>query len=155
MQILQQYKPDHVCPSKDTEIQPTPMRPRFRKGQFSSYDDPNALCATVFVENKFTAKLLYHFLKDLSRSDDAFSFLMPQYATELDPLGKNTILTVFDSSDKFLLLYRHKLTLILKPLPMLFCSLKIVINSCRFFFHYTIVELGRIFKGQKSIGQGF
>ena len=30
------------------------------------------------------AKLLYHFLKDLSRNDDAYSFLMPQYATDLD-----------------------------------------------------------------------
>lgn len=30
------------------------------------------------------AKLLYHFLKDLSRSDDAYSFLMPQYATDLE-----------------------------------------------------------------------
>ena len=54
------------------------------KGGFTSYDDPNALCGIVFVENRFMAKLLYHFLKDLSRNDDAYSFLMPQYATDLD-----------------------------------------------------------------------
>ena len=54
------------------------------KGGYTSYDDPNALCGIVFVENKFVAKLLYHFLKDLSRNDDAYSFIMPQYATDLD-----------------------------------------------------------------------
>ena len=60
------------------------MKPhgRYHKG-YTSYDDPNALCGVIFVENKFLAKLLYHFLKDLSRSDDAYSFLMPQYATDL------------------------------------------------------------------------
>ena len=29
------------------------------------------------------AKILFHFLKDLSRSEDTFSFLMPQYATTI------------------------------------------------------------------------
>ena len=58
-------------------------RGRHKRG-YTSYDDPNALCGIVFVETKFMAKLLYHFLKDLSRNDDAYSFLMPQYATDLD-----------------------------------------------------------------------
>ena len=29
------------------------------------------------------AKILFHFLKDLSRSEDTFSFLSPQYATTI------------------------------------------------------------------------
>ena len=132
VQVLRQYKPDHVCrptskivpkntvpgttttttvegeekktrqmttdvpdetPSlsstsepKQNIVQPVPevKRHRGRYNKFTSYDDPNALCGIVFVENKFMAKLLYHFLKDLSRNDDAYSFLMPQYATDLD-----------------------------------------------------------------------
>ena len=56
---------------------------------------------------------------------------------------------------KFSLLSRYELTLILKPLPMLFHSLKILLNSCRFFLYCKIAELRRIFKGQKSIYQGF
>ena len=94
VEIFKQYKPDHVCSNSKTKsegdqepVNPAPIKIRGHhryKGGYSSYDDPNALCASVFVENKFTAKLLYHFLKDLSRTDDAFSFLMPQYATDLD-----------------------------------------------------------------------
>ena len=48
---------------------------------------------------------------------------------------------------KFLLLSRYESTLILKPLLMLFRSLKILINSCRFFFFCKIPELRRVFKG--------
>ena len=58
---------------------PAYTRRNRNKGTFSSYEDPNSLCGVIFVEDKFTAKLLYHFVKDLSRSDDIFSFLMPQY----------------------------------------------------------------------------
>lgn len=102
VQILRQYKPDHVCrPPKistkpdepeDQNNPPAAITPivkrhfrggRYYKSGYTSYDDPNALCGIIFVENKFLAKLLYHFLKDLSRSDDAYSFLMPQYATDL------------------------------------------------------------------------
>ena len=46
-----------------------------------SYDDPNSLCGLVFVRGEFSARILYHFLKDLARSDVEFSFLTPQYAT--------------------------------------------------------------------------
>ena len=71
-------------------------------------------------------------------------------------LLKLTILTSPDTlclkiQTKFLLLTRYKPTLILKPLMMLFRSLKILINSCRFFLCCTITELRRIFKGQKSM----
>ena len=41
----------------------------------------------------------------------------------------------------------------LKPLLMLFCPLKILLNFCRFFLHYKISELGRIeknFQGAKK-----
>lgn len=93
VQVLRQYKPEHVCrqqpkPSEkeNEESVATATVEKQRRGRskgYSSYDDPNALCGAVFVQNKFLAKLLYHFLKDLSRSDDAYSFLMPQYATDL------------------------------------------------------------------------
>ena len=65
------------------------MTPHIRRtrGHYSSYDDPNALCGVIFVKSKFASKLLYHFLKDLSRSEDAFSFLMPQYATTIAVAG--------------------------------------------------------------------
>ncbi len=93
--ILRQYKPDHICRSSASKTESNSEEPsgppeKRRPGgggkfkHFSSYDDPNALCGVVFVENKFAAKILYHFLKDLSRSDDTYSFLMPQYATDLD-----------------------------------------------------------------------
>ena len=49
----------------------------------------------------------------------------------------------------------YKPTLILKPLMMLFRPVKILLNSCRFFSYSKIAELKRIFKGQKSIYQGF
>ena len=47
---------------------------------YSSYNDPDALCGVVFVENRFVAKIIYHYLKDLSRCDVTYSFLTPQYA---------------------------------------------------------------------------
>jgi len=56
---------------------------RRSRGHYTSYDDPNALCGVIFVRSKFMAKILFHFLKDLSRSEDTFSFLMPQYATTI------------------------------------------------------------------------
>ncbi len=68
------------------EPQLTPHVRRSR-GHYSSYDDPNALCGVVFVQSKFASKLLYHFLKDLSRSEDTFSFLMPQYATMIGDIN--------------------------------------------------------------------
>ena len=52
---------------------------RRRGGGHSSYDNPNGLCGVIFVHRPFHAKVVYHFLKDLSRSDDAYSFLNPQY----------------------------------------------------------------------------
>jgi endoribonuclease Dicer len=104
---LRQYKPEHVCRPKpvakpttiipenvveevvvEKNSNPTPRGRGGRSRGYTSYDDPNSLCGLVFVTNKFLAKLLYHFLKDLSRSDDAYSFLMPQYATDYDELDQ-------------------------------------------------------------------
>ena len=76
-------------PPKSDRPHPAYTRRNRNKGTFSSYEDPNSLCGVIFVENKFTAKLLYHFVKDLSRSDDIFSFLMPQYATDLQDDSAN------------------------------------------------------------------
>ena len=76
-------------PPKSDRPHPAYTRRNRNKGTFSSYEDPNSLCGVIFVEDKFTAKLLYHFVKDLSRSDDIFSFLMPQYATDLQDDSAN------------------------------------------------------------------
>ena len=43
------------------------------------------LCALLIVSTAFTAKILYHFLKDLSRARPELSFLCPQYAVA-DPI---------------------------------------------------------------------
>jgi len=48
-------------------------------------EDPDTLCALVVVSTAFSAKILYHYLKDLSRSRPELSFLCPQYAVQ-DPL---------------------------------------------------------------------
>ena len=38
----------------------------------------------VFVENKFHAKVLYHCLRDFSRSSDDYSFVTAQYVVAND-----------------------------------------------------------------------
>ena len=43
------------------------------------------MCSLVVVNSAFSAKILYHFLKDLSRSKPELSYLCPQYAVQ-DPL---------------------------------------------------------------------
>ncbi len=48
-------------------------------GLHSGYDDPNALCCLVFVNSDVKAKVLFHFFKDLSRTNEAFSGVRPQY----------------------------------------------------------------------------
>ncbi|XP_046985158.1 endoribonuclease Dcr-1-like [Schistocerca americana] len=51
-------------------------------------DDADALCGIVFVEKKFTAKILYHLLNEIRRNDEDYSFVAPQYTVdkEADPL---------------------------------------------------------------------
>ena len=48
-------------------------------------EDPDNLCSLVIVNSAFSAKILYHYLKDLSRSRPELSYLCPQYAVQ-DPL---------------------------------------------------------------------
>ena len=48
-------------------------------------EDPDTMCSLVVVNSAFSAKILYHFLKDLSRSRQELSYLCPQYAVQ-DPL---------------------------------------------------------------------
>ncbi|XP_067013187.2 endoribonuclease Dcr-1 [Anabrus simplex] len=45
-------------------------------------DDADALCGIVFVEHRFTAKILHHLLNDLRRCDEEYSFLMAQYTVD-------------------------------------------------------------------------
>merc|ERR1719508_13771 len=81
---------DSENPSKDSSSSnsvPEPrnpsMRPARRGGggrRQQTQEDPDALCALIVVETTFTAKILYHFLKDLSRCRPDLSFLCPQYA---------------------------------------------------------------------------
>ena len=81
--VLRQYKPEHVSRTKPVKygnsaevtdeqqqsekVEPTEkidkiekVKPRGGryKGGYSSYDDPNALCTTVFVQDKFTGNIL-------------------------------------------------------------------------------------------------
>ena len=51
----------------------------------STPEDPDTLCALLIVSSAFSAKILYHYLKDLSRARPELSFLCPQYAVA-DPI---------------------------------------------------------------------
>merc|ERR1719376_1705176 len=51
----------------------------------STPEDPDTLCALLIVSTAFSAKILYHYLKDLSRARPELSFLCPQYAVA-DPI---------------------------------------------------------------------
>nr|AFK29469.1 Dicer1 [Locusta migratoria]BAW35364.1 Dicer1 [Locusta migratoria] len=59
-----------------------------RNFRSASQDDADALCGIVFVEKKFTAKILYHLLNEIRRNDEDYSFVAPQYTVdkEADPL---------------------------------------------------------------------
>ena len=59
-------------------------RRNYHRNYSSSYDDPNALHCVIFVKDQFHAKIVYHFLRDLSRSENQFSFLTPQYIVSMD-----------------------------------------------------------------------
>ena len=49
-------------------------------------EDPESLCSILLVNSIFASKIVYHFLKDLSRSDERYSFLSPQYCVT-DPVS--------------------------------------------------------------------
>ncbi|GLG98532.1 Endoribonuclease Dcr-1 [Gryllus bimaculatus] len=54
----------------------------FRHYRNLMQDDADALCGIVFVEQRFTAKILYHLLNDIRRCDEDFSFLAAQYTVD-------------------------------------------------------------------------
>ena len=72
----------HATQRSSTESPHRNPRGKSSTNSYSSYNDPDALCGVVFMENKFVAKIIYHFLKDLSRCDVTYSFLTPQYAVD-------------------------------------------------------------------------
>ena len=82
MNILLTYKPEHIQDNENSEENAVPYKKK--KLGYNSYDDPNALCGVIFVKDKFMSKVLYHFLKQCSRSDTKFSFLAPNYAIKTD-----------------------------------------------------------------------
>ena len=63
--------------------------------------------------------------------------------------------TVFENSDKILTFVSLRVDVNFETFTDAFSLLKNSFNSCRFFLYCTIAELRRIFKGQKSICQGF
>eukprot|EP00095_Tigriopus_kingsejongensis_P006389 snap_masked-scaffold117_size339417-processed-gene-2.5 protein:Tk06389 transcript:snap_masked-scaffold117_size339417-processed-gene-2.5-mRNA-1 annotation:"endoribonuclease dcr-1" len=83
VEILLQYKPSHVG-SDVTDDPNAPVAPKKshrpnKSAPFGSYNDPQALRGIVYLKNQFQTKTLFHYLKDLSRSMEQYSFLCPQY----------------------------------------------------------------------------
>ncbi|QQP56858.1 Endoribonuclease Dicer1, partial [Caligus rogercresseyi] len=79
----EEAQPPLQPPKEDRPPPPPPSRFRSKSKKYNSYDDPNALCGVIFVQNKFLAQILFHYLKEMSKSDHRFSFLTPQYAVIL------------------------------------------------------------------------
>ena len=50
-------------------------------------EDPDTVCSLVIVNSAFSAKIMYHFLKELSRSRQELSYLCPQYAVQVTHLN--------------------------------------------------------------------
>ena len=74
-------EPSVTRPTKPSNPNPQKHYHHRRRGgnRYTSYDDPDALHGIIFVRDDFSAKVLYHFIKELSRSNPLFSFLSPQY----------------------------------------------------------------------------
>jgi len=81
--ILQAYSPGVV--EGDGAVVPPAARRRGGRRMGNVVEDPDTLCCLVVVSSAFSAKILYHYLKDLSRARPELSFLCPQYAVQ-DPL---------------------------------------------------------------------
>jgi len=87
--VLVQYQPDHVGRNDEKAASRGRRQTRARRGRkgggvYSSYDDPDSLHGVIFCQSAFAVKVIYHFLRELSRTDDRFSFLSPQYAVAKD-----------------------------------------------------------------------
>eukprot|EP00090_Calanus_glacialis_P013551 TRINITY_DN22218_c0_g1_i1.p1 TRINITY_DN22218_c0_g1~~TRINITY_DN22218_c0_g1_i1.p1 ORF type:complete len:1958 (-),score=615.01 TRINITY_DN22218_c0_g1_i1:364-6237(-) len=87
VQLLQAYSPGVTEPkAEEGEGVVAPVRRRGGGRRLGNIpEDPDTLCSLVVVSTAFSAKILYHYLKDLSRSRPELSFLCPQYAVQ-DPL---------------------------------------------------------------------
>ncbi|XP_075228010.1 endoribonuclease Dcr-1 isoform X2 [Lycorma delicatula] len=55
------------------------QQPPHNRFKFNSLDDADNLCGIIFVENRFTAKILSHLLNDLRRHDEDFSYVGAQF----------------------------------------------------------------------------
>ena len=97
VELLMTFSPGVPAPPADTDKteQETsavcpPRGRRFGGRRFGSVpEDPDTLCSLVVVNSAFSAKILYHYLKDLSRSRPELSYLCPQYAVQ-DPLPSDS-----------------------------------------------------------------
>uniref|UniRef100_T1J2F6 ribonuclease III n=1 Tax=Strigamia maritima TaxID=126957 RepID=T1J2F6_STRMM len=61
-----------------TKQKPGYRRPRYQNSN-SGFDDPNALCGLVFVDKRNTACIMHMLLKELSRHDEEYRFLVPNF----------------------------------------------------------------------------
>lgn len=59
------------------------------KNKFNNSSDQETLCAIIFVEKRFTAKILFYLISELCRSVDDLSYLSVQYTVEKlsDPMS--------------------------------------------------------------------
>merc|ERR1719470_314543 len=87
VQLLLAYSPGVAEPqAEEGEGIVAPVRRRGGGRRLGNIpEDPDKLYSLVVVSTAFSAKILYHYLKDLSRSRPELSFLCPQYAVQ-DPL---------------------------------------------------------------------
>ncbi|ODN02294.1 Endoribonuclease Dcr-1 [Orchesella cincta] len=73
-------------PKKTHRRRPTGHRGRFtKKTKIFQRVDESSLCAIIFVENRFDARLLFHFLKEASFSDRRLVGLNPTIAIDPNP----------------------------------------------------------------------
>ena len=90
VQLLRTYAPDMKEAKEEKEevvVATTNGRRRGQGGrrQGAAPEDPDTLCCLLIVSSAFSAKILYHYLKDLSRARPELAFLCPQYAVS-DPI---------------------------------------------------------------------
>lgn len=52
------------------------------KSRINQNVDQESLCGIVFVQNRFTAKILFHLINELARNSDDLSYLSVQYTIE-------------------------------------------------------------------------
>ncbi|XP_055849068.1 endoribonuclease Dcr-1 [Episyrphus balteatus] len=65
-------------------------RPFARRHNRDAFADPDALCGIIFCNNKYTAKVLFDLLAEMSRHDSQLKFLKCQFTTDrvADPIAE-------------------------------------------------------------------